>query len=30
VEACWMVETIAGAEPGSLLRRHLVGDAQLG
>jgi hypothetical protein len=27
VEACWMVETIAGAEPGSLLRRHLVGHA---
>ena len=22
-EACWMVETLAGAEPGSLLRRHL-------
>ena len=30
VEACWMVETIAGAEPGSLLRRHLVGAARLG
>lgn len=26
-EACWMVETLAGAEPGSLLRRHLVGPA---
>jgi hypothetical protein len=24
-EACWMVETLAGAEPGTLLRRHLVG-----
>ncbi|RZU51029.1 hypothetical protein EV385_2827 [Krasilnikovia cinnamomea] len=23
LEACWMVETLAGAEPGSLLRRHL-------
>jgi hypothetical protein len=22
-EACWMVETLAGAEPGTLLRRHL-------
>ena len=27
VQACWMVETIAGAEPGTLLRRHLVGGA---
>jgi hypothetical protein len=23
VEACWMVETLAGAEPGTLLRRHV-------
>ncbi|MGX6607875.1 hypothetical protein ACWKSP_37985 [Micromonosporaceae bacterium Da 78-11] len=23
VEACWMVETLAGAEPGTLLRRHI-------
>ena len=23
LEACWMVETLAGAEPGTLLRRHL-------
>jgi hypothetical protein len=30
VEACWMVETLAGAEPGTLLRRHLVGTARLG
>jgi hypothetical protein len=22
-EACWMVETLAGAQPGTLLRRHL-------
>jgi hypothetical protein len=22
-EACWMVETLAGAEPGTLLRRHM-------
>jgi hypothetical protein len=22
-EACWMLETLAGAEPGTLLRRHL-------
>jgi hypothetical protein len=22
-EACWMVETLAGAEPGTLLHRHL-------
>ena len=22
-EACWMVETLAGAEPGTLLRHHL-------
>jgi hypothetical protein len=22
-EACWMVETLAGAAPGTLLRRHL-------
>jgi hypothetical protein len=29
-EACWMVETLAGAAPGSLLRRHLVGAARLG
>jgi hypothetical protein len=29
-EACWMVETLAGAEPGTLLRRHLVGAARLG
>ena len=29
-EACWMVETLAGAEPGTVLRRHLVGAARLG
>jgi len=23
IEACWMVETLAGALPGSLLRRHV-------
>jgi hypothetical protein len=23
IEACWMVETLAGATPGSLLRRHV-------
>jgi hypothetical protein len=23
IEACWMVETLAGAEPGTLLRRHM-------
>lgn len=23
LEACWMLETLAGAEPGTLLRRHL-------
>jgi hypothetical protein len=23
LEACWMVETLAGAEPGTLLRRHV-------
>jgi hypothetical protein len=23
IEACWMVETLAGAEPGTLLRRHV-------
>jgi hypothetical protein len=23
IEACWMVETLAGAAPGSLLRRHV-------
>ena len=22
-EACWMVETLAGADPGTLLRRHV-------
>jgi hypothetical protein len=26
-EACWMVETLAGTAPGTLLRRHLVGVA---
>jgi hypothetical protein len=29
-EAYWMVETLAGAEPGTLLRRHLVSAARLG
>ena len=29
VEACWMVETLVGAEPGTLLRR-VVGAARLG
>jgi hypothetical protein len=27
IEACWMVETLAGAVPGTLLRRHVAGAA---
>jgi hypothetical protein len=23
VEACWMVETLAGVEPGTLVRHHV-------
>jgi hypothetical protein len=30
IEACWMVETLAGAEPGTLLRHHLAGTSRLG
>jgi hypothetical protein len=30
VEACWMVEALAGVEQGTLLRRHLVGGPRLG